>query len=181
MGLEDSDGCTEEKVAEAREVVDALVKLEPTNGRVHGMRGVVLMQLGLQLKPVTDQNGVSSGPAKRHDRQSLVGAIGAFNRAAELQPAECGHGANEMVDALAKEMVAGLMSEFEENEIEKITSKKFFCSTSQLQTLQAVVALATGKITDSQVQDLVQSPDMRSMSWESIDADRTSPAKVTHA
>jgi len=194
-GLEDSDGCTEEKVAEAREVVDALVKLEPTNGRVHGMRGVVLMQLGLQLKPVTDRNGVSSGPAKRHDRQSLIGAIGAFNRAAELQPAECGHGANEMVDALAKEMVAGLMSEFEENEfeffdlksleeamasdklgrvkeeaqriaaheIEKITSKKFFCSTSQLQTLQAVVALATGKITDSQVQDLVQSPDMRSM------------------
>ena len=33
-GLEDSDGCTDEKVAEAREVVDALVKLEPTNGRV---------------------------------------------------------------------------------------------------------------------------------------------------
>jgi len=66
-------------------------------------------------------------------------------------------------------------------EIEKITSKKFFCSTSQLQTLQAVVALATGKITDSLVQEMIQSPDMRSMSWESIDADRTSPAKVTHA
>ena len=83
---------------------------------------------------------------------------------AQLQPAECGHGANEMVDALAKEMVAGLMSEFEENEfeffdlksleeamasdklgrvkeeaqriaaheIDKITSKKLFCSTSQV-------------------------------------------------
>ena len=97
---------------------------------------------------------------------------------AQLQPAECGHGANEMVDALAKEMVAGLMSEFEENEfeffdrkcleeamasdklgrvkeeahriagyeIEKITSKKFFCSTSQVSTHMIVCGLELGVV-----------------------------------
>lgn len=37
---------------------------------------------------------------------------------AQLAPAECGPGANEIVKNLAKEMVAGLMSQFEENEFE---------------------------------------------------------------
>ena len=65
------------------------------------MRGVVLMQLGLQLHPVTDQNGVSSGPAKRHDRQSLVGAIGAFNRAAEVTHCSCQMPLNQCVCTVA--------------------------------------------------------------------------------
>ena len=97
---------------------------------------------------------------------------------AQLQPAECGHGANEMVDALAKEMVAGLMSEFEENEfeffdlkcleeamasdklglvaeeahliagdeIEKITRKKFFCSSAQVPSHMIVCGLELGVV-----------------------------------
>ena len=51
------------------------------------MMGVVLFQLGLRQHPVT----------KMHDRPSLVGAIGAFNRAAEVTQCSCQMPLNQCV------------------------------------------------------------------------------------
>merc|ERR1711998_688738 len=61
---------------------------------------------------------MGAAKAEKPDWVPLVRAIDALNRAAQLSPDDCLHGATETVGFVAKELIAGMLKQFEQTEFE---------------------------------------------------------------